>query len=112
MSAAVVIRPCSRAQPVTSSNAASSQMLNLSADPIDARNDLGENASVELRETITPETPAASAVLRIAPRFAGLFTLLRKMVRPRARLGSRCSKRENEVAGRRQSSNTPCEFFV
>src|SRR5580765_5144969 len=61
-----------------SSKSAFSQTGTRKLDPIAERSALGEKTSAEFFETITPLTPAASAVRIIAPRFWGLLISFRK----------------------------------
>src|SRR5215510_1090170 len=57
----------------TSSKLAPRQIGSRNAEPIAPRSDLGEKGSLVFTVVMTPVTPAASAVRRIAPTLTGLL---------------------------------------
>jgi hypothetical protein len=99
------------AQAKASSSVTSVHNGNLKLEPIAARRALGDIASAEPSDVMTPATPAASAALMTAPRFDGLLILLRNTTAG-VELVAIPPIVSGPMRGRSAIATIPCGLFV
>ena len=109
-SAPIVRMPRSAHQPIASIYSGPVQIGSRNAEPIAPRKAFGENGSVVPAVAITPVTPAASAVRKIAPTFTGLLILC--ITTRKGEADCLFLNDFSSFAGREASRTIPCGVFV